>query len=358
MLWYDWLVFENDVHGDARSLSQDGQEVLRVRGVKLFLEGYTQVEVATVLGVTVRAVQKWVRRYRCGGWEALEKQKRGRDSESQMVLSVVDQKRLSRLIAGKYPDQLRIPGLLWTRSGVRDLIERETGVRFDLSTVGRYLSRWGFTLKRPAKRALEADPVVVEAWLKDIYPALKARAKREHALILWADESGIQLQHLTPNAGYAPIGQQSIARRSAKRVRTNMISALAVGGQLHFSVFDKRFTSPVFIGFLTRLIRHYPDRKLILICDNHRVHHAKAVNTWINKHHEQIELVFLPPYSPQLNPDELLNQDLKRHLRQTHPHPTNKHTLKTMIRSFLHRRQNQPQTIKNYFTEKHVNYTL
>jgi transposase len=199
--------------GDARSLSQDAQEALRVRGVKLLEEGWTQVAVAEALGVHERQVRRWQKRFRRGGWKALAKRRRGRDSDSQMRLSGGQQSKLVAVIKSSHPDQLRIPALLWTRSAVQELIERECGVRLDLSTVGRYLARWGFTLKRPSKRALEADPVVVEAWLSDVYPEIKARAARENGLILWQDESrGAAAQPL-------PAGRLRAARGARARAR-------------------------------------------------------------------------------------------------------------------------------------------
>jgi len=349
-------VVEADVDRDARSLSQDQQEVLRVRGVKMLVKGVTQREVAELLGVHERQVRVWWRRYRRGGWKALAKRKRGRSSQDQMVLSVAQQAKIAKAIKVKCPDQLRIPGLLWTRSGVQELIERECGVRLDLSTVGRYLNRWGFTLKRPAKRALEADPVVVEAWLTDVYPKLKARAAKEHGLILWQDESGLRLDRLVPKAGYAPRGQRAIARISGKRDATNMISALSNAGQLHFRVFEGSFTAALFIDFLDRLIRSYPDRKIFLICDNHSTHHAKLVKKWVAEHAERIELHFLPSYSPELNPDEYLNQDVKRHMRELHPRPTDRPSLTKAVRHFLFGRQRQPHIVRNYFTVSHVAY--
>jgi transposase len=348
-------VFEGD-SGDARSLSQDAQEALRVRGVKLLQEGYTQVEVAQVCGVHVRQVQRWAKRFRKGGWKALEKRKRGRSSESQMRLSAAQQSKLVEAIKSSHPDQLRIPALLWTRSAVQELIERECAVRLDLSTVGRYLARWGFTLKRPSKRALEADPVVVEAWLAEVYPKIRARAAAQNGLILWQDESGVQLRHLAPQAGYAPRGERAVARLSGKRVSANMISALSNGGQLHFSIFEGRFTTKLFIEFLDRLIRSHPDRKIFLICDNHSTHHAKAVKQWVADRADRIELHFLPAYSPELNPDEYLNQDVKRHMRARHPRPVDRPALKDEIRRFLRRRQRQPQVVRNYFKAPEISY--
>lgn len=147
-----------------------------------------------------------------------------------------------------------------------------------------------------------------------------------------------------------------MARISGKRIGQNMISVLANSGQLHFSLFAGRFTAQVFIGFLDRLIGSYPDRKIFLICDNHSTHHAKAVQRWVAQRPERIELHFLPSYSPELNPDEHLNQDVKRHMRELHPRPVDKPTLKTALRSFLHRRQRQPHIVRNYFKAPHVIY--
>jgi transposase len=340
----------------VRTLGQDGQETLRVRGVKLLQEGWTQAQVGEALGVSERVVQRWQKRFRRGGWKAVYKRTRGRDSESQMVLSAAQQSKLVKMIKSCHPDQLRIPALLWTRSAVQELIERECSIKLDLSTVGRYLARWGFTLKRPSKRALEADPVVVEAWLADVYPKIKQRAAKENGLILWQDESGVQLRHLSPQAGYAPRGQRAIAKLSGKRISANMISALSNGGQLHFSIFEGRFTAKLFIEFLDRLIRSYPGRKIFLICDNHSTHHAKLVKQWVAKRSARIELHFLPAYSPELNPDEYLNQDVKRHMRQLHPRPVDKPGLRDAIRKFLRGRQRQPNIVRNYFSAPEIRY--
>lgn len=320
------------------------------------LDGVSQVEVSKHLGVSTRIVRAWERRYRRGGWKALQKRRRGRSAEEQMVLSEVQQRRVVEAVRGKFPDQLRIPALLWTRSAVQALVEREFGVRLDLTTVGRYLRRWGFTLKRPVKRALEADPVVVEAWLEEVYPAIKARAKKEGAVILWQDESGVRLQQLRPLAGYAPKGVKAVARISGKYTSVNMISALSNGGQLHFGLFEGRFTGQVFIDYLTRLIATYPHRKIFLICDNHSTHHAKLVKEWAAEHREEIELFFLPAYSPELNPDEYLNQDVKRHIRALHERPTTKPGLKDTLTAFLDARAARPDIVRNYFQAPQVQY--
>ena len=156
-----------------------------MRGVKMVVEqGCTQARVAEILGVGERQVRRWMKRYRRGGYRALAKQTRGRRATEQMALTARQQDKLVKMIKSKHPEQLRIPGTLWTRAGVGDLIERECGVRLEITTVGRYIERWGFTLKRPTKRMLEADPEVVEAWLSEVYPQIKARAARARADLL------------------------------------------------------------------------------------------------------------------------------------------------------------------------------
>jgi transposase len=130
----------------------------------------------------------------------------------------------------------------------------------------------------------------------------------------------VRLQQLTPKARYAPRGRRAVAA-GGKRVKQNMISALANGGELWFSLFDGRFTAKVFIACLERLIPQHEGRKVFLICDNHSSHRAQAVKTWVARRAEPIELHFLPAYRPELNPDEYLNQGVKRHMRELHRGP-------------------------------------
>lgn len=327
-----------------------------MRGVKMLEDGFTQVQVAEALGVGERQVRRWRKRFRRGGWKALQKQRRGRRPGEQEALSASQQQRVVDAIRSKSPDQLRIPALLWTRSSVQELIEEWFGVRLEVGTVGRYLQRWGFTLKRPTRRALEADPVVVEAWLSEVYPQIKATARKDGGVILWQDESGLRLDRLVAKQGYAPRGQRAIAPSTGSRQGVNMISALANSGELRFGIFEGRFTGKVFIEFLDRLIRSIPGRKIHLICDNHSTHHAKIVKKWVAERSDRIELHFLPAHSPELNPDEQLNQDVKRHMREIHPKPTEKTTLRAELARFLHRRQRQPRIVSAYFHAPTVRY--
>jgi hypothetical protein len=220
-------------------------------------------------------------------------------------------------------------------------------------TVQRYLKTWGFTPQKPVRQAYERDPKAVERWLKKEYPNLVKRAKAEKAAIFWGDEMGVRSDHQSGRF-YSPKGKTPIRQGTGKRFRANMLSIISNRGKLAFMVFTGKFRSKVLIGFLIRVIRHV-NRKVILILDSHPVHQSSETKKWLDAHKSQMEVVFLPSYSPELNPDEMLNQDVKANAvgRQK---PRNLYEMKHNLRSFLHRRQKMPHIVRRYFHEKSVRY--
>ena len=198
-----------------------------------------------------------------------------------------------RVIREQNPDRLRLPGFLWTRALVCELIERRFGIRIAEKTAGRYLRAWGFSPQKPARRALEQNPEAVARWLEEHYPELERRAYRERALILWADEMGLRSDH-SAGRSWAPVGQTPLVAGTGQRFGANVISAISNKGRLQFSVFKARFTAAVLIDFLTRLLRQADGQKIILILDGHPVHRANKVRAWVAAHADQIELQFLP----------------------------------------------------------------
>jgi transposase len=201
---------------------------------------------------------------------------------------------------------------------------------------------------------VEQNPEMVARWLEERYPAIKTRAHREKSLILWADEMGLRSDH-TAGRSWSPVGQTPVIEGTGQRFATNVISAISNKGHLSLRVFKEKFVASVFIDFLSRLTRQSKGQKIILILDGHPVHRSKKVKQWVEAHAEQIELQFLPGYAPELNPTELLNQDVKTNaLGRRHPH-----TQEELIgdtRSYLRSRQRTPRIIANYFEEKQVSY--
>jgi transposase len=155
---------------DARRLGQAAQEELRRRAVALVGEGHSQTEVAGLLDVSRQSVSEWVRAQRLGGDEALAAGKRGRRPGEKTALAPSQQAQIAKAISEKNPDQLRLPGFLWTRALVCELIDRRFGIRVAERTAGRYLRAWGFSPQKPARRALEQNPEMLARWLDERYP--------------------------------------------------------------------------------------------------------------------------------------------------------------------------------------------
>jgi transposase len=335
-------------------LPQAAQEELRRRAVALVAEGRPQTEVARLLDVSRQSVNEWVAAHRQGGEEALAARTRGRRQGEKTVLSPSQQKEIAKAIREKNPDQLRLPGFLWTRALVCELIERRFGIKVTEKTAGRYLRVWGFSPQKPARRAFEQDPDAVREWLEERYPQIEARAYRLKARILWADEMGLRSDH-TAGRSWSPVGQTPVVSGTGKRFGANVVSAISNKGHLQFMVFKKNFTAVVFVEFLTRLVRQAGGQKVILILDGHSVHHATKVRRWVEAHAEQIELEFLPGYSPELNPTELLNQDVKSNaLGRKRPH--SQAEMLDDTRSYLRSTQRRPALVARYFDGKHVTY--
>jgi len=258
-----------------------------------------------------------------------------------------------RLITDRCPDQLKLPFMLWTREAVRELIERRFRVRLSVWTVGRYLARWGFTPQKPLRRAYEQDPEAVRRWLRREYPAIRALARRERAEIHWGDETGMRSDHQA-GTSYGRRGRTPVIPGTGKRFRCNLLSTITNRGKLAFLVFRERFTAVVFIRFLRRLVRQRR-RKVFVIVDRHPVHISEDVTRWVKRQRRRIRLFFLPGYSPQLNPDELLNQDVKSNAVGRH-RPRTQRELVGNVRRFLWRTQHQPRKVRSYFRHPSVRY--
>jgi len=337
---------------DARFLSPEAQAEIRLRVINAVRAGMKQAQAARTFGVSRWSVVQWTKLHRSNGAQALAPKRRGRRAGEAGKLSIKQAQRIRALVVGKMPEQLKLPFYLWTRAAVQLLIKREYGVRLSLTAVGGYLKRWGLTIQRPVKRAYERNEEAIARWLAEVYPPIASRAKREKALIYWADETGLRSDDVRGRS-FAPVGQPAVVQVPGKRFGCNVISALTNKGEMSFMVFEGRFQAERFMSFCERLIKQ-SRRKVFLIVDGHPAHRAKLVKRWLEDNAERIELFFLPGYAPDLNPDELLNGDIKRAVGQVRPR--DRDALKAATRKWLHRRQKQPAILANFFNEPHVSY--
>ncbi len=337
---------------DARMLDPKTQESLRLRvAVAVADEGMKQVEAVETFHVARTSVHNWVKAYEKGGAKALRAKPQGRPKRSRLAghqaAAVVNH------ITDRTPDQLKLPFVLWTRAAVGQLLADRFDLEVSIWTVGRYLKKWGFTPQKPVRRAYEQNSEAVQQWLEEDYPKIRSRAKREKAEIHWGDEMGLRSDHQT-GTSYAPRGKTPVIAGTGKRFGCNMISTITNRGRLAFMVFTQSFTAGVMIDFLKRLIRH-TNRKVFLIVDGHPVHRSKKVKQWLETHTAQIELFSLPGYSPELNPDELLNQDVKSNALGRR-RPQNRTELIDNVRCYLRSTQKQPHIVMNYFKQDDVSY--
>jgi transposase len=338
---------------DARKRSTEVQQHNREQAIRLFSEGTSRYEIARIIAVHYATVGDWIRRYQEGGLEALQIGKRGRRSGDGRKLSAAQERKLEEIIVGKSPEQMQLPFALWSGPAIRDLIDELWSIKMPQRTISSYMKRWGYTPQKPAKRAYERSDRATQKWLEETYPLIKKRAVSQGGEIFWGDETGVsnQCQHVR---GYAPIGHTPVVKIQAKRFRTNLISAVNNQGKLRFMIYKETMTAQVLIRFMERLIKD-ADRKVFLILDNLRVHHAKLVKAWLEENTKRIEIYYLPPYTPELNPDEYLNCDLKQGIKASSP-ARNQKQLERKVLGIMRKLQALPRRVKSYFSHPAIQY--
>jgi transposase len=338
---------------DFRTLSSNERYQFRKRAISLIKSGEKKKVIAKMFGVRDATISEWVKKHKENGNAGLKDKIRGVKSEDKKLLSSLQEKQVQKMILDTMPDQLKLPYALWTRKAVKELVKRELGVVLAINTMGDYLRKWGYTPQKPKKRAYEQNPKQVQKWLKEEYPAIAERAKKEGAEIHWGDETGIRNsnQH---GRSYAPKGKTPVKKSMAKKFSINMISTVTNKGKVEFMIYSGSMNADRLIEFMQQLIKN-KTQKLFLILDNLRVHHSKIVKEWVESNKDKIELFFLPSYSPERNPDEYLNADLKYGLSDT-PAPKNQKQLKDNVKKHMKMLQRNNDRVEKYFKHEDISY--
>lgn len=338
---------------DARKLSTEAQQQIRYQAIRLKKYGKTYKEISEITCVHPSTIVRWYQAYRQAGSKAIRIKKRGRPTGSCRTLNPEQEKQIQKAIYDKCPDQLKLPFALWTRKAVQQLIKQFWSFDMPIRTVGEYLKRWGFTPQKPLRRAYKQNPKAINKWLNEEYPSIAKRAKKEQVEIHWGDETGL-CNDSYHGRSYAPRGQTPAIYLYPKCKRVNLISTVTNQGKVRFMVYKDKMNSKTLIEFMRRLIKD-STRKIFLILDNLKVHHSYIVRDWLEKHKGQIEVFFLPSYSPELNPDEYLNCDLKAGVHSKTP-ATTKKQLKNKAISHLRKLQKLPARVKKYFKHPKIAY--
>jgi transposase len=338
---------------DMRGLPAAAQEERRRQVVGLRERGLTYEAIAAQTGLTRTGVFNICRRFAERGMAGLKTGPRGPEPGTGRLLDTRQGATVRELVCRHTPDQLGLPFALWSRAAVRALIEQRCGVWLAVRTMGKYLARWGFTAQKPLRRAYEQSPAAVRRWLRRDYPAIVARAKREKGIIFWGDETGLRADDVRGRS-YAPRGRTPVVRPCHKRASVGLISALTNKGELRWMVLDGAIKAPTLIRFLDRLIRDARG-KVFLILDNLPLHRARAVRNWLAGREAQIEVFHLPSYSPELNPDEGLNADLKQAVTRKAP-ARSKAALRRTVINHMRRLSKLPSRIRSFFRHQPVRY--
>jgi transposase len=343
----------DELKTNAKKLSQKEQYGLRKSIIRLLKNGLSPNKIVDTLDVSRSHVYATKKIFDEKGIEGIKPKKRGRRNGAKRILTSDQEKEIQQIIVDKTPEQLRFKECMWTRKNIRELIKQKYKIEMPLSTLGYYLERWGFSVQRPMKRAYKQEEIKVKNWLSIEYPNISERAKTENAEIFFGDETGVQN---TANyaRGYAPIGQTPVLRIEPKKMKINMLSAISNRGKLRFVLYKDNMNSDKLINFMRRLVND-SSKKVFLILDNLRVHHSKEVTAWLEKHKAEIEVFYLPPYSPEYNPDELLNSDLKRGIgKRDMPHSVKE--LEHNVRSHMKSVQLKPTKVLSFFKTKFTSY--
>jgi len=336
-----------------RKLPAAAQEERRRQVIGLRQRGMTYQAVADLVGLSRTGVFNICQRFEAEGAKGLISQSPGRKPGEQRLLTPAQEARVQELIRCHIPDELGLPFALWNRAAVRALMAGRCGVKLAVRTVGKYLARWGFTAQKPIRRADEQDPAAVRRWLRQDYPEIVKRAKQAHGMVVWGDETGVRADDVRGRSD-APRGRTPLVRVCQTRIKLSLITAVTNKGELRWMMVDGAVNAPTFLRFLKRLSRD-TRRKVFLIVDRLKAHRARLVRDWLEAHRSEIELNYLPSYSPELNPDEGVNADLKQALPRQEP-TRSKEQLRRVADRPMRSLSRRPQRIRAIFQHPQFRY--
>lgn len=337
---------------DGRQLDHVSLQTMRIRAVAAVKRGELVSSVAATFGVNERSVYRWLAAYSSGGQQALQaKPIPGRPTK----LKDKHLRWLASMVRNTTPQQHRFEFALWTLTLIGEVIERQFALKLSRSALGRAMAVLGFTPQRPLRRARERDPVLVERWEREDYPAIAAEAKRVGARVFFADEAGMRSDH---HAGttWAPMARTPTVPTTGQRFGINMLSAVAADGRFFFMLHEGRVTAEVFVDFCERLLHDQGDRPVFLVVDGHSTHKARLVRAFVAAQQGRLKLFVLPPYSPHLNPDEQVWGNVKA--RVAKQSVANKLDLKQKLLGALERLRALPNLIAGFFRHPHCRYIL
>jgi transposase len=335
---------------DGRKLSQTALEERRRIIIRMKGNGSSPREIVAATGCSRQTIyslwNKWEKSK--NKEKVIAVKKCGRPFGYGRTLTKRQEKEMQRVITDKYPDQLEFDFALWTREAVKLVIRQRYEIDMPIRTVGEYLKRWQYTPQKPVRYAYERDGAKVKEWLERTYPEIKKQAKGEKADIYWGDETTVKAGDVR-GRGYAPRGKTPVINRTKKKEDVSMVSAITNKGKIYWKLHEGSVNAEKFKEFVERLVQG-KKRKVFLILDNARTHHSKILTKWVEKNKKRVALFYLPPYSPDLNPDEHINADVKYGVGSRTPKRT-KEGLREAAEEHMNMLRKTPKRIRRYFLD-------
>ncbi len=328
---------------DGRKLDREVQEAYRLRAIELRNElNYSVKQISEVFGIHYNSVSRWFCKVRRGGKKTLL---RRMAPGAERALNKEQLKWLEKALTHEATD-FGFSTPLWTGTSVRILLRRERSVKLDRVTVWRYLTRLGLSFQKPEKRYSQQDKKLVEEWIKKEWPAIQRWAKRNKAILYFEDESGVSLSPVIGKT-WAPKGKTPIVRVTGKRGGVMAMSAISPSGRMCFKLQKGKINSDVMIRFLLQIGSSHKARKIGVIMDQAPCHISRKVKEF-SENSKQIKVFYIPPYSPDLNPDEKVWRHLK-HVSLKNHQAQDKKQLNRLVLGALRQMQKNPKLIENFF---------
>ena len=336
---------------DGRSLEHNTLAELRRMAIQRVVEeGAKPSVIAAEYGFCRNYLYPWLKKFERGGWEALAEQIA---EGPEPKLTEKQRQQARRWILGKDPRQHGFGFGLWTRRIVQKLIQEKMGVELCLTSVGKLLASLDITPQKPLRRAYERDPLMVERWRQQDYPKLKQRAKKLGAKIFFLDEAGFQSD---PPLGrtYGLKGKTPVITTSGQRQSLNVISAVNARGEFWAATYTCKLNAESFVAFLRDFMKGRTGG-VFLVMDGHPAHKANLVTEFVASLGGRLELHPLPPYAPDLNPDEFVWSHMKTNGVSKKPLKKNE-SLKDRIEEDLLKIQEDPRLVRSFFCADSVVY--
>ena len=336
---------------DGRTLNHKALEHIRILAVKRVIEDKeAPSEVMKSLGLCRTTIYPWLRKYEDKGMEALVEQiAQGPEPK----LTEKQRQQVKRWILGKDPRQYGFDFGLWSRRIVQALIEDKMGIDLGLTAVGRLLAGLDITPQKPLRRAYERDPAAVALWQRESYPKLRRRAKRRGAKIFFLDEAGFQSDPPLART-YGLKGKTPVVVTSGQRQSLNVISAVNARGEFWAATYTGKLDAEAFVAFLKNFMESRGG-KVFLVVDGHPAHKANVVKAYLKTLQGRLELHFLPPYAPDLNPDEFVWSHMKNNGVSKKPLMQNE-SLRERVENDLTAIQQDRKLVRSFFCAESVVY--